>query len=443
MASTYIQRINGTPDNRKKFTFSVWVKRAKLGTYQYIHGFQDNGVSDPRMTINFRDDDSFEYSEVNSTGTELGRLRPSMKFRDTSGWYAITVAVDTTLATADDRIKIWVNGEQQTSISVRVNYTQNFDTCIDDNRHTIGAIYNSSLSGYFDGSLSHYHYCDGYAYQASDFGEYDANGVWKIKTSPSVNYGTNGCFVLKDTNSGTDQSGNSNNLTISGGTLTKTEDSPSNVFATLNPLDNYYANSTLSNGNTSQTTHAGNYGWNASTLGMTSGKFYVEMKQTGFSGSSNYNIVGITSRQLTASNIYLGQGSEDWGYYAQGNGVYNGGSFLTTYASWTTNDIIGIALDLDNNKLYFSKNGTWQNSGVPTSGSTGTGAISITANKTYFFASGDYGTSLVCNNSWNFGNGYFGSTQISSAGTNTSGNGIFEYDVPTGYTALSTKGLNL
>jgi len=282
------------------------------------------------------------------------------------------------------------------------------------------------------------------ASDASPFGSTDSTtGEWKINAAPTPTYSTAGFFILKDGNSVTDQSGNSNNFTVAAGTLTKTEDCPDNVFATLNPLDNYYTASTLSNGNTSQTTHAGNYGWNASTLGMTSGKFYVEMKQTGFSGSSNYNIVGITSRQLTASNIYLGQGSEDWGYYAQGNGVYNGGSFLTTYASFTTNDIIGIALDLDNNKLYFSKNGTWQNSGVPTSGSTGTGAISITANKTYFFASGDYGTSLVCNNSWNFGNGYFGTTAVSSAGANASGIGIFEYDVPTGYTALSTKGLNL
>ena len=104
-------------------------------------------------------------------------------------------------------------------------------------------------------------------------------------------------------------------------------------------------------------------------------------------------------------------------------------------------------MDLDNNKLYFSINGTWQNSGDPTSGSTGTGAISITgtaSNTTgfYHFACGKAGsdpTSILAN----FGNGYFGTTAVSSAGTNASDNGIFEYDVPTGYTALSTKGLNL
>ena len=106
-------------------------------------------------------------------------------------------------------------------------------------------------------------------------------------------------------------------------------------------------------------------------------------------------------------------------------------------------------MDLDNNKLYFSKNGVFQNSGVPTSGSTGTGAISITAPAStdtgfYFFAVAKATSSTnTATFQCNFGNGYFGTTAVSSAGTNASNNGIFEYNVPAGYTALSTKGLNL
>ena len=116
----------------------------------------------------------------------------------------------------------------------------------------LNTCYGRNLGGngnYFDGSISHFHFIDGTAYDATAFGEYDANGVWKIKTSPSVTYGTNGFFILKDGNSVTDQSGNSNNFTVGGGTLTKTEDSPSNVFATMNPLDNYYTGGTFTNGN--------------------------------------------------------------------------------------------------------------------------------------------------------------------------------------------------
>ena len=202
----------------------------------------------------------------------------------------------------------------------------------------------------------------------------------------------------------------------------------------------------FSNGNTSQTSNASAYGWVLSTLGMTTGKFYAECKQTGFSGGSNYNLIGVAATQLTSSSTYLGSVAGTSGYYAQGN-VYNGsGSATSTYNSYTTNDIIGIALDLDNNKLYFSKNGTWQNSGDPTSGSTGTGALSLTAvgstgQGAYFFASGDYGNSVVVNNSWNFGNGFFGTTAITSAGSNGNGS-LFEYDVPSGYYALNTKNLN-
>ena len=364
MATTYIQRTNGTPDSRKKFTFSFWVKRAKLGTYQYVHGFQDNGVSDPRMTLTFRDNDSFEYNEGNSSGTELGRLRTSRKFRDTSAWYAITVAVDTTLATADDRIKIWVNGVQETAFDNRVNYTQNLDTCIDDNRHTIGAIYNSSLSGYFDGSLSHYHYCDNYAYQASNFGSTDATtGEWKINTSPSVSYGTNGCFVLKDGNSVTDASPNSNNFTA-GGTLTKTEDCPDNVFATMNPLDKN-TNVVLENGNTTSYSSANNT-WvaaNRATLGIAKDKFYWEMKITG-SGTANGLFFGVCADTVA---LITSQGIQD-NATEKAKGILlfcdDGQSQLDTNsrASMTSapafNDVLGCAVDRDNNIVKFYKNGS-------------------------------------------------------------------------------------
>ena len=451
MASTYIQRNNGTPDNRKKFTFSFWVKRAKLGTYQYIQGFQDNGVGDPRITLTFRDNDVFELSEGNSSGTTLGRLRTSRKFRDTSAWYAITVAVDTTLATADDRIKIWVNGVQETAFDNRVNYTQNLDTCIDDNRHTIGAIYNNSLSGYFDGSLSHYHYCDGYAYQASNFGSTDSTtGEWQINTSPSVSYGTNGCFVLKDGNSVTDQSPNTNNFTA-GGTLTKTEDSPSNVFATMNPLYLSSGSMNLVNGNLTNNGNSGS-AWRSlfSTLGASSGKYYFEMKVDRInSGDTNNIILGIVSEDQTVQTADNGKffgTSRGYGYHAKdGKKLNNDNTTANGVAygsSWTTNDIIGCAINLDNHKIYWSKNGTFQASGVPTSGSTGTGsAFNLTTGYTYLVTVASYYDDERY--SFNFGNGYFGTTAVSSAGTNASGIGIFEYDVPANFTALSTKGLNL
>jgi len=444
MASTYLTRTPSSTGNRKTWTFSAWFKKFETGVQHRILSVQESG--DERLGLYFSTSDQMvaelRFGGVGGTGLTTNQL-----FRDTSGWYHVVWSVDTTQATASDRAKLYINGEQITSFSASGYPAQNANTATNYTvEHRIGK--SVGFNNPFNGLMSHIHLTDGTTYDATAFGEYDANGVWKIKTSPSVNYGTNGFFILKNGNSVTDQSGNSNNFTVGGGTLTNTEDSPSNVFATLNSLDNYYASTIFSNGNTSQTSNAGAYAWVSSTLGMTSGKFYAECKQTGFSGGSNYNLIGVVATELTSSSTYLGGVAGTSGYYAQGN-VYNGsGSATSTYNSYTTNDIIGVAIDLDNNKLYFSKNGTWQNSGVPTSGSTGTGALSLTAvsstNKgAYFFASGDYGNTVVVNNSWNFGNGYFGTTAVSSAGTNASGNGIFEFDCPTGYTALSTKGLNL
>jgi len=303
--------------------------------------------------------------------------------------------------------------------------------------------------------MSHVHWIDGTAYDASAFGEYDANGVWKIKTSPSVTYGTNGFFILKDGNSVTDQSGNSNNFTVGGGTLTNTEDNPSNVFCTWNPLDNFYQESTFAYGNTQvRGKYPGViYGYetfNTGTLGMTSGKYYWEIKlSANDSGATN---IGISDNVTTSSAQQLQQRTYGWSYAKDGSVKNNNSSVGGTWSSYTTGDIIGVALNLDDeqgglNKLYFSKNGVWQNGADPSNASSVTGVVGVTKpenNSSGFYlpAGGDEnaGNSTL---QANFGNGYFGETAVASAGTNASGIGIFEYDVPTGYTALSTKGLNL
>jgi hypothetical protein len=238
-------------------------------------------------------------------------------------------------------------------------------------------------------------------------------------------------------NMGLDSGGGSNNFTTSG-TITQAKDTPSNVFATGNPLSPY-ANRTISNGNlttTSTTTH-----WTSvfSTIGVSTGKWYIELKAT----AGSYHSFGIVNDFPTSENGSIGDftsiATQQIGYYSYyGNKKVN--ETTSSYgASWTNGDIISMALDLDNNKLYFAKNGTWQNSGVPTSGSTGTGAISVNSGYTYFIGTSVYNSSAT---TFNFGNGYFGTTAVTSAGTNASDNGVFEYDVPTGYTALSTEGLN-
>ena len=437
MASTYLTRTPSSAGNRKTMTWSFWIKRSELKSSGDNIIFQTNVSTYTYCTFS---NDNFRWQDGNGGNRITNRL-----FRDTSAWYHIVVAVDTTEATASDRIKIWINGVQETSFSTSTDPSLNQD--LEWNKaqeHNIGR--HNTAGAYFDGLMSHFHFIDGTAYDASYFGQFDSNGVWTIKTSPSVTYGTNGFFILKDGNSVTDQSGNGNNFTVSGGTLTNTEDNPSNVFATMNPLDNFYNSSTFSNGNNTVQTSTSQYTYNTSTLGVSSGKWYCEIEYDATSYSDNATI-GVISQFSTASSMELGNNSNDWGYYANGS-IINNNSISSYGNSYTVGDIIGIALDLDNNKLYFSKNGTWQNSGDPTSGATGTGAISITDPAStnigsYFIAICHYDASSNGTYKANFGNGYFGTTAVASAGTNASGIGIFEYDIPTGYTALSTKGLNL
>ncbi len=445
MANTYLQRTPSTNGSFVTNTWSFWVKRTALN-YDYRRLWSSYVTSTNNFMIAFTPTDELEFSYF--AGVYDFQVKTNRKFRDTSAWYNIVIAQDASASTSTDRVKIYVNGVRETSFA-----TTNFPD-LNEGSNTINATNSTTILGqkgngseWFEGLMSHVHMIDGTAYDATAFGEYDANGVWKIKTSPSVTYGTNGFFILKDGNSVTDQSGNGNNFTVGGGTLTNTEDNPSNVFATLNPLfpSGNATPFTYSFGNTKISETVGGWQTTTSTLGSSSGKYYAEFKCFG-----NVMMVGVvdfstTTRGVYGSNFASNSQVTSFGYgYYNGDGTvrYEGGTELNPFgASYGANDIIGVALDCDNDKLYFSKNGVWQNSGDPTSGATGTGAVSLNTdtNRVWGFAlSTEYQVAES-----NFGNGYFGTTAVSSAGTNASGIGIFEYDVPTGYTALSTKGLNL
>ena len=440
MASTYLSVSTTSSGTRTKWTTSFWVKRCSTGAEHTIFGsYLDSNNKDK---IAFDSSDRLQFASVQAGSySNGGNLVTNRLFRDTNAWYHIVLRWDTNNSTADDRMKIWVNGVEETSFSSRTNPTSGRESLINYTTYTkVGN--NGSSGNYFDGVLSHIHFCDNYTYSASDFGSTDSTtGEWKINTSPSVSYGTNGFWWLKDSIATTDHSPNSNPFTVSGGTLTKTEDCPSNIFNTNNPLITQSANGNHSYGNTNWSTGAASWRMCIGNVGATSGKYYAECQVYGSGGNVHW-MNGIVSldQNLLHTNQYGGGDSGKQGVSYNWDGQkYVNGSNSNYGASYGNNDIIGIAMDLDNRKIYFSKNGTWQNSGDPTSGSTGTGAIDIpSSTDTYTFAFAAHNSSMNCN----FGNGYFGGTAVSSAGTNASNLGIFEYDVPSGFTALSTKGLN-
>ena len=450
MASTYLQRTESA-GNRRTFTWSAWIKRSSVGSSQMLAACSYSSSDEAYFFFNGSGKLVWQSSSASYGDVQTNRL-----FRDTNAWYHIVLAFDTTQATASNRIRFYVNGVEETSFS-NASYP-NQDTQVYWN---VGGTYyprigrRHAAGDYFDGCMSHVAHIDGTQELPTIFGSTDSTtGEWKIKTTitPSSGWGTNGYHILKDGNSVTDQSGQGNNWTVQGGTLTKSEDNPSNNFATLNPLAIFGGNSgpVLENGATTlNTTSANNNkGLFLSSLGMTqgSGKFYCEIKiptvERFSAGVCNKNVFLSSSAPDSQTNQAAITYYYDGTLYYDNNGTVSGG------VSLSNNDILGIALDMDNNRLFFHKNGTYINSGDPTS-STGnvltfTNASQyLTNHEEMFFFVADTSTSGKAKSQVNFGNGYFGVSQVSSAGTNASGNGIFEYDVPTGYTALSTKGLNL
>jgi hypothetical protein len=444
--ATYLTRTPSAGTHGTTWTISFWFKNtsADESQEQYLYMGGDNSTSN-NMWIRFQGGTGQLYFRNRSGGSNNTLLTTNRVFRDVNAWYHIVYALDGNNSTQGDRVRLYVNGVRETSFSSETYPSQGTGFYIGASGDSMDIGRRTDGSAYSDTKLlmSHYHIIDGTAYNADTFGSTDATtGEWKINTSPSVTYGTNGCFILKDGNSVTDQSGQGNNWTVSG-TLTKTEDCPSNVFATLNPLCNG-SNTTLSHGNNVSTGNtASDSGMSTITLPVaSSGKFYCEMKIG--NQTSNYPKAGIFKNWdgVTQGTMNGGSGGAlALNTFIQGTTTITSDDGNITITAPTNGDVIMFALDTVNGKFYIGNNGTWLNSGDPTSGATGTGSVlNLTSGNTNMIATHEYNGSI---SNWNFGNGYFGTTAVSSAGTNASGNGIFEYDVPSGYTALSTKGLNL
>ena len=443
-SSDYLNRTQGTPTNADKYTLSVWVKRCGLTTsdYHYIASF--DGGSNPREHIRFNDTtDQLTWYFRDSGGTATS-LTTNRLFRDVSAWYHIVCSYDSTQSTSSNRQKIYINGVQETSFSSSGYVAQNTDANLNTNSNNIkiGALGVSSPSaGFFDGYMAEYVFIDGQALDPTSFGEFDEDsGIWKPIDVSGLTFGTNGFYLdFEDSSALGNDAAGSNNFTVNNLTaIDQSTDTCTNNFCTLNALNpESQSNSQLSEGNLKLTNVGGNYFSRTGNIAVTSGKWYAEVKITQLGSQSQVGIIDIT--KATGDSWYANAIERAYVYLENGYRYSNdsGGSWGAD--SYTTGDIIGIAMDLDNNKVYVSKNGTWQNSGDPTSGATGTGAMySITDGYDYSFVSTtlDSGTDPV--HEWNFG-----SPPYSESGGETDGNsyGNFAHEVPSGYYSLCTKNL--
>jgi len=430
-----------------KGTWSTWIKKSNPGSSK---GPVFSGYADASNRV---------YMVINADAlTVFGKVGGTVRYtaqvdqfnRDPSAWMNIVVAIDTTQGTAANRIKIYINGTAATIGDTNTAVYPVQDTAIpyaatSSYTNLVGALYSTSLSQYLDGYLAETVFVDGLALNQNSFGEFDSDSnIWKPIDVSGLTFGDNG-FYLEYKGSGTsanasgmgaDTSGNTSHFTVNNLTaVDQSTDTCTNNFATLNPINNFYAEATLTEGNLNISTNNSNECFNTSTLGASSGKWYMEVKIITTTSSIRF-YSGVTYRNPDATSDWLGNNFYSWGYRSQDGKLYNEASLLYTGATLADGDIVGIAMDLDNHKLYTHKAGTYNNSGDPTSGATGTGAAALDSGETYFFAVGDTGAVAV--GSVNFGSPSFA---ISSSNADANGHGNFEYAVPSGYFALCTKNL--
>ncbi len=434
-----------TNGNQDKWTWSVWVKRGNISSDQCF--FATTNGSTTSFDFKFKSSDAIEIYNYFGGGFD-SQLITNRLFRDPSAWYHIVLVYDSGNATESDRIQIYINGVEETSFSTTNYPSLNADSDLNVSGSTLDIGRQANGSQFFDGYMSDVYLIDGQALAPTEFGETNDNGVW-IPKAYDGSYGTNG-FFLEFKNSGalgTDTSGNGNNFTPTNLTATdQTTDTPTNNFMTMNPLATG-SRATFSEGNIKTTLNLQGsvpYGQvEFGTFAVNKGKWYYEVfiVENGAGGQ-----VAIGWNEKWESNTYtnghnnLGSNGNAW-YGDDGNIKIGSATTQSTGVdTFADTDIIGCAIDLDNNKVYWHKNGNYQDDPTPSPASNNGRALSSSYN--------GYWTPWVSKDSdnashnptinWNFGNPI---NTPSSGNADANGYGNFEYAVPSGYYALCTKNL--
>jgi len=439
---------NGTESdgNRKVWTISMWIKRSKLGVRQSLWSWGSNSSSTGELYI-----DANDFLVLNNDGHQGSSNEVAGVLRDTSAWYHIVWRCDVTESNNIDRWRCYINGVQR--LLTDAASVSNADGEINKNgthQNWIGGAARSLQSGNavypFGGYIAEAVFIDGQALAPTSFGEFDEDsGIWKPIDVSGLTFGDEGVYLNFQNASelGTDVSGNGNTYAETGLTaVNQSIDTCTNNYCVMNPLDNFFSNATFSQGNLQYS--SSRYASPTSTFGVTKGKWYFEIKCVSAAGTGGF--VGITSATATATNFEFGNtGGGRAGYvYANNGGVYgNGGTSAGAgvFAEFgdDDNDLLMMAADLDNNKIYFGKNGTWGNSQNPVNGNN---ALTIVAISTQDSGVWRFGAMGETNNAtvwqWNFGSPVH---SIDSTQADDDGHGNFEYDVPAGYFALNSKNL--
>ena len=434
------KNFSGTQDSRRKFTVSSWIKRSKLSDGDQRIWGSSEGSGEGYNSFGWNGSDKLKVLSGNTSnsGTQLN-FESNQVFRDVSAWSHLVYAVDTTQGTESNRVKIYHNGTQITSWGTATYPSQNTDLLTSTTpQMTIGMRdLRGTDANFYSGYISEFVFIDNQQLTPTSFGEFDEDsGIFKPIDVSGLTFGTNG-FYLETKQSGTSQnssglgadtSGNDNHFAVNNLTaIDQSTDTCTNNFATLNPLD--VNGIVLSEGNLNAGSTGATWRSTRGTFGMSSGKWYWEMKIIGGNTPIDAQI-GVGSFELAiASNGEWSSANPSVAYSAGDGSKKVNGTSSTYGASFTTNDIIGVAFDVDNLNVTFYKNGASQ--GAIT---TGFSASDTFACEVAFYGRGG-GTT---NGSFNFGSPSFA---ISSGNQDGNGYGNMEYAVPSGYYSLNTKNL--
>jgi len=433
--NAYLSRTPTVAGNQKTWTYSAWVKRGLLGSIQDI--WHANGPSTTENDYFAFDSDTLQF-RIKNSNVVVCELITTQVFRDPSAWYHIVAVWDSTQATAANRVKLYVNGNQITAFSTATYPSQNTETSSYNNTvlHTIGTQwYNSTLSNYLDGYMTDINFIDGQALEPYYFGNNDANGVWKPIQYKGT-YGTNGFYLTfgnttSTTTLGYDSSPNGNNWTCNNISLTAgvtydaMTDVPTNTsatvanYCTLNPLDKG-TSGTLDRANLQWSSGAS---WQSArgTMTIPSGKFYFE----GIITSTTSGSIGVNFGLATAANPLNVGGNSNTASYSvdatSSSNVLTAGSQSGSGSVFTAGDVLQYAIDRDNNRAWFGRNNTWYNSTLAATGDpvAGTNATWSSLPADLFPFINTYSQTV----NFNFGQR------------------PFSYTPPTGYVALNTFNL--
>ena len=446
-SSAYMHKTPGSAGDQQKFTFSFWIKRCGIATGTAMTIFDTEADDDNQFKIRFNDNGTLTVESKVSDHNDS--LITNDLFRDPSAWSNFVIAFDTTQSTDTNRVKIYHNGTQITAFGTANYPAQNLNTLVNAaNKLYVGT--SAQTDAYCDMYVAEFCLVDGSQLAASSFGEFDEDSprIWKPKNVSGLTFGTNGFYLdFEDSaNLGNDANGGTDLTEVNLAATDQTTDTPTNNFATANPLNvNSGGVSTFAEGNTEVTVNGatGMQFGSSSTIGMTAGKWYCEVKiKTVDSG-----MVGVSAgASEDARDDYppgTQGGAESVGILISSGARYIDDSGATHGAATSADGIMMIALDLDNNNVYFGTGGNWFDGSGNADESNPTSAISVTAvgsttDGAYFFTFGDGGGSSAAKVQWNFGNPPF---SISSGNSDANGYGNFEYSVPSGYLSLCTKNL--